>query len=308
MRISVPAYGQLCPSRLASAIFNAGTTNNCNPKSSKAQVALAVAASSRLLTTFWTRIIRPAPRVLPVLILITALLPLASLKAISPESKREAQDQIRLLAGMLQEMPRRMELQAIDLFESKRDYYTRAPSTDLSIIDYAYRSPEGPEFLEEMQILNRWVDPEVSYHRCLMIHTSFDIPGKQVYQVLLRHPVHLEGELFRLSLWVHAHDQKHSLSALFLDPAGREVEVPLGALTWKGWKRITINMPAGQFRKGKDHRIRSGGQFRGFLIRSHPHEEQGPVSIMIDNLLILKDMRKLMYPGAEIEDSWGEKE
>tara|TARA_B100001939_G_scaffold348210_1_gene374120 strand:+ start:51879 stop:52655 length:777 start_codon:yes stop_codon:yes gene_type:complete len=241
------------------------------------------------------------------LLLFASVTPARNLQAISPESKQEALDQIRVLSGLLQEMPRRMKLQAIDLFESKRDYYTRAPSTDLSIIDYAYRSPEGPEFLEEMDILNRWVDPESSYHRCLMIHTSFDVPGKQVYQVLLRHPVDLDGELFRLSLWVHAQDQKHSLSALFLDPHGRKVEVPLGALTWKGWKRITVNMPASQFRRGKDNRVRSGGKFRGFLIRSHPHEEQGPVSIMVDNLLILKDMQKLMYPGAEIEDSWGEK-
>lgn len=233
-------------------------------------------------------------------------LPGKQIGSISPESKKDAREQIRLLEGMLEEMPRRMELQAIDLFESKRDYYTRAPSTDLSIIEYAYRSPDGPEFLEEIQILNQRVQPDVTYHRCLLVHTSFDVPGKQIYQVLLRNPVPLEGELFRLSLWVHAQNQKHSLSALFLDPRGREVEVPLGALVWEGWKRITVNLPAAQFRKGKDHRIRAGGQFKGFLIRSHPHEQDGPVSVMIDNLLVLKDMRKLRYPGAEIEDSWGE--
>lgn len=228
------------------------------------------------------------------------------LSAISPESRQEAQDQIRLLRGILQEMPDRMELQHLDLFESRRDYFARAPSTDLSVIDYAYRSPEGEEFLQEMQILRDHTDPEASYHRSLMIHTTFDIPGKQIYQVLLRHPVPMEGEPVRLSLWVHAQNQKHSLSALFLDPRGKPVEVPLAALTWKGWKRITVNMPARHFRTGRDRRIRAGGKFRGFVIRSHPLEEQGPIAIMIDNLIVLKDMQKIKYPGAEIRDTWGE--
>tara|TARA_Y100001937_G_scaffold122287_2_gene182642 strand:+ start:190470 stop:191387 length:918 start_codon:yes stop_codon:yes gene_type:complete len=249
-------------------------------------------------------------RAKPTVLLSVALsfllaVPAFTISAISPESKREAQDQIRLLSGILEEMPERMRLESIDMFESERDYYTRAPSTDLSIIDYVYRSPDGAEFLEEMELLKSKVDPEASYHRSLMIHTSFDVPGKQLYQVLLRHPVPLEGELIRLSLWVHGQDQKHSLSALFLDPRGKEVEVPLGALAFKGWKRITVNLPAGQFRRGRDMRIRPGGKFRGFLIRSHPQEEAGPVSIMVDNVLVLKDMRKLMYPGAEIQDTWG---
>lgn len=224
----------------------------------------------------------------------------------TPESRKDALDQIRLLSGILTEMPDRMELQSLDLFESKRDYYTRAPSTDLSVIDYAYRSPEGEEFKEEMDLLKQKVDPEASYQRCLMIHTSFDIPGKQVYQVLLRHPVPMRGEPVRLSAWIHAQNQKHTLSALFFDPRGRPVEVPLAALTWQGWKRITVNLPARQFRSKRDRRIPAGGKFRGFLIRSHPLEEAGPVSIMIDNLLVLKDMQKIIYPGAEIQDTWGD--
>lgn len=248
----------------------------------------------------------PAARALRTSLLLAGLLLSLTAATASPENRKEALDQIRLLSGILQEMPERMELQFLDLFESKRDYYTRAPSTDLSVIDYAYRSPEGEEFKEEMDLLQK-VDPAASYHRCLLIHTSFDVPGKQVYQVLLRHPVPMRGEPVRLSVWIHAQNQKHGLSALFTDPRGRPVEVPLGALTWKGWKRISVNLPGRQFRSQRDRRIPAGGTFRGFLIRSHPLEDAGPVSVMIDNLTVLKDMQKILYPGAEINDTWGDR-
>ena len=219
-------------------------------------------------------------------------------------SEIEAADQVRVLSGILQEMPDRMKLKVLDLFEEKRDYYTRAPSTDLSIIEYAYRAPDSDAFTKEMDLLQS-IRTDATSKRCLLVQTSFSVPGKQVFQILLRHPLHIEGGLARLSVWIHSPDSLNAISVLMRNPRGQRVEVRLGALAWKGWKRITVNLPADRFRTGKDQRYKSGGSFEGFLIRSHPLEEAGPMSIMIDNLLLLTDQSKLMYPGAEIDDNWG---
>lgn len=214
----------------------------------------------------------------------------------------DALGQVKLLDWILSEKPRSYRLLLADSFENIRPWRPRAASTQLSDVRFVYKTPVGRAFEREKLIIDGFT--KTNHEQSLFIHTSFDVPGRQVYWLRPDIEVRLPGKLFRASLWVHSNSYLHRLVLLFENANGKEVRVSAGSLYWKGWRRLDLQLPQSLFKRGRRAKNRYLHKFTGFLIISHPRADPGDVALLLDNLIVLTDIREFRYPGVEYSDNW----
>lgn len=240
---------------------------------------------------------------LPAIALAISLLSAGGLMGTEFPKPYDADGQVKFLDQLLAEFSGRIRLLPVDLFEGEIQYRPRAASTDLCDIRSLELGPQSEASVAEGAVIAKYAKADASFERSLFIHTSFNIPG-QTLRIMPHNRIQLRGQLLRVSLWIHSKSYRHSLSLMFVNTDGREVEVPVGQLTWEGWRRIDLRLPRSLYQRGKRLEMRYLRHFDGFLIRSAQPEEPGNLAIMIDNLLVLSDFGELNYPGIEILDEW----
>ena len=218
-------------------------------------------------------------------------------KAYDPEG------QVNYISQFMKEFSDRYSLQLADGFERDILYSPRANSTDLSDIRFLFKTPDKKAFENEKLLILEYAAKDASFERSLFIHTSFNIPG-QNFHLIPHKALILKGQLIRASVWIHSNNTMNSLSLLFNNASGKDVEVNLGRLNWNGWKRIDVQLPASLYRRGKNYATRYRHSFTGFLIRSPTGRDTQNATLMIDNLLVMSDIKELSYPGNEILDDW----
>ena len=233
-------------------------------------------------------------------LLIILLHPLRAAEFPEPH---DMEGQVRFLDEFLTQFKDSFQLHLVDSFEQELLYSPRANSTDLSDIRFLFKTPDKNAFEMEKNIIQKHIKKEISFERSLFIHTSFNLSG-QHFQLLSHRPVALTGQLFRASLWVHSNHTYNTLSLLFNNAEGREIEVNLGRMNWFGWRRIDVRLPASLYRRGRNFQTRYRHSFKGFVIRSPTGRDPENASILIDHLLVLSNVKELSYPGAEILDNW----
>lgn len=211
--------------------------------------------------------------------------------------------QVRILRAILKEQSPRYRLLPVDLFESKQSYKTRANSSMLDDRRYVFKKPEHSAFQLEMRLIRRY-QPAAGAERSLFIHTAFEIPGRQAYQLLLTKSVILPGQLTRASIWVYSNHYAHRLDFLFQNANGARIRVHGPTLSWYGWRRLELDLPASLYHRGHriDHRYKHS--FLGFVIQSSSRARAGAINIGLDNFLIMSDFQELNYPGTEFDDIW----
>lgn len=213
----------------------------------------------------------------------------------------DALGQVRLLDYLLSGEDGRYRLLVADSFEG-RPWAARAASNPLAQVSYIYKTPDNEAFKREQSLLETYTRD--GFRQSLFIHTSFETPGRESFWIRPATPVKLEGQLLRCSLWVHSEGYLHTLVLLFRNADGQKVNVDLGGLHWKGWRRIDVQLPPALFRRGRGATNRYTHQLTGILIRSHPLSEPGDVALMLDHLLVVSDVAEFRYPGFEYRDAW----
>lgn len=246
------------------------------------------------------RVMHPFRRI-PAIIFIAVLHAVPGFSAELPDPE-DAEGMIRFWTGLFRELPERYSLTVIDAFEQKTLYFARGNSADHSDVRFLFRKPDRPGYSEEAEMIQNFSRSGFSDERSLFIHTSFNIPG-QHFNLYADRPIPVTGRPVRVSLWVHSNLTKNSLSLLFTDSHGKLKEVPVRTLYWKGWKRLDVALPR-ELYDPKLHAQKSRLSFRGFIVRSPSGSEAKSVSLMIDNLLVLTDIRGIQYPGGEFLDEW----
>lgn len=190
----------------------------------------------------------------------------------------------------------------VDTFEKDRLYFSRANSSDHVDVRFLFKKPEHPGFIKEMNMIHTFGSSGAESERSLFINTSFNIPG-QIFMLNADRPIHLKGRPVRASIWINSNKTRNSLSLIFYSSSGKEIEVPVKTLFWKGWKRIDIALPETLY-NDKYHTEKSRLSFKGFVIRSPSGSETESVSILMDNFLVLSDISGLQYSGSEYADEW----
>ncbi|EHQ05958.1 MAG: hypothetical protein F9K24_14185 [Leptonema illini] len=193
----------------------------------------------------------------------------------------------------------RYRILTVEPFED-RPYRPYAPSTELADIRYLYDSSDEEAFRFESMLTGQ----ERESRRSLLVMTSFTVPGRQIFQFKPIEPIRIEGQPYRLAVWVRSQEYLHRLEFLFRNADGRLIRVDAGRLYWKGWRRLDLTLPAELHRMGRRITHRTGAAFEGIVIYSHPKSDPGAISLQFDSLLILSDFSGLRYPGGEVVDEW----
>ena len=254
------------------------------------------------LISFFTR--NSARLVIALLFTLLLFVFFGPLRASEIPRPYDAEGQLAVLEGYLAAKPDRYRLLVLDTFENLRPYDSHASSSALDDIRFVYRSPENRAFRQEKDMVTAFGTGEISFEQCLFVHTSFELPGQQVFEFRPRVTVPFHGQPVRVSVWIHSQMYRHRLALLFENADSRPVRVDAGYLNWNGWRRVSLELPAELHRRGRGPGKPFGGKFMGFLIESSPNSEAGDVALMFDDLLLLTDMGQLQYPGSEISDTW----
>ncbi len=225
------------------------------------------------------------------------------------------------LGQFLRENSPRYRLIEGDLFEKQRAYQAYAPSNMLAQLRYVpSTSQDKPEaFIKEIELLSKHLKQSQKditadqkqgsrFTKSLSVQTAFQFPGKENFVFYAKPPIHFTDALIQASLWIHSQKYPHCLVLLFQNSRGRKVRVSTGPLLWQGWRRISIDLPHSLATfprvKATDKQKHS---FLGFMIQSLSWARAGRVALQIDNFLFLSHIREPVYPGSEIEDTWGRK-
>ena len=260
-----------------------------------------------MLSFYLPRLARSAPlRIILYFFLLLSVLPpgLTFLFAAPLPKPYDALGQVVRLDWSMSVNPD-FRLLVVDTFEKQRPWKARETTRPLNDVRFIYKSPSGEAFNRERQILdNLPLGVELGYEQSLLVHSAFELPGKESYLLIPREKLRLHGQLHSASLWVHSNMYLHRLFLLFVNADGRKVTVDAGLLNWHGWRRLSIKLPPSLFRRGRRATRRYTHFFTGFLIKSHPRQDAGDFALQFDNFLILSDFRELKGGGMEYQDSW----
>jgi hypothetical protein len=199
---------------------------------------------------------------------------------------------VQILKKTLSSGSERFILIPAELFEQDRIWRVYNPSTALNIISFTEKTPSGPVFTEENDLIKSFY-PSYNSRYSLMIHTSFEHPGTEQFRMIPSHEILLPETILRLSVWVHSESYAHRLILLFEDSRQKEIRVNLGSLDFKGWKRIEKNLPAElstYFYHGRPNGRQS--RLKAVIIESGSSEKRGDATILLDSLLILGEKDK----------------
>lgn len=241
------------------------------------------------------------------LLLVSALvLPVFSsrgLRANAYPPPYDARGRVLALEALLNTQGDRYSLTVLEPFEALRQYRPHAPSTELAEARYVYQTPDVPGFAEELRIVEAFGENQTN-NQSLLLQCSFTSPGRQHFEIRPSEPLRINGQPYRLSLWIHSQSYRHRIEFIFRNADGQTVRVDGGPLNWKGWRRLDLTLPARLYRAGRRVNHRFGAQLDAIVIHSHPGEEPGAMALLLDQLLVLTDMQLLKYPGGGIVDSW----
>ncbi len=216
---------------------------------------------------------------------------------------------LELFTNALKEKNNQYRLLKGAFFEKMPEYIAHAPSNMLVDIRYISKTPASGAskalFLRESEMIKMYLDKKVSFKKSLFIQNAFQTPRTEQLYLKTRKAIFLRARLLSASLWVHSQNYPHHLILVFQNSRNKRVEVSAGKLNWHGWRRLHIKLPQVHFPMGRLVRSDSQHQFLGFKIKAGSYFKNGNFSIILDNFLILGDMKELNYPGAEIEDVWG---
>jgi hypothetical protein len=201
-----------------------------------------------------------------------------------------------------------LHLQIIDDFESNQ-YFVFDPPTPLHQLEVVYKNPELSRnkeikraFQLEQVLVGGWGKTK-TFDKSLMFYYNVDIPGKQNFRLIPKDTIFIYGQPIRYSLWIHSKNYSDKLYLVF-KIGNKEFNVFIAQLNWTGWKRIENQLPKNFFYLPKLNKPPHYYQFRGFFIQTISNSETGNREILLDHLLILSDVKKLQYPGAEILDNF----
>lgn len=216
----------------------------------------------------------------------------------------DPEGQIKRWDGLLALKPTNYDLAVVDMFEGAIPYQSRAATAALEDVRFLYRKPDDKAYRQEMDMVSGWASGEVGFEKSLFLHTSFQLPGRQHYHLRPERPVRIDGQLIRASIWIHSSASRHAFSLVFKSVRGREVRVPVTYLNYHGWKRHDVALPVELYHRSQRADNRYAHYFTGFLIESHPLADSGDFAIMLDNFLVLSDIKEFAYPGYEQADVW----
>jgi hypothetical protein len=125
-------------------------------------------------------------------------------------------------------------------------------------------------------------------------------------------PIVFEGRTKALSVWVWGANFNYYFEAHLEDHRGITHVLPLGDLTFEGWKNLTIEIPPGIPQAEQYIPKLRRLKLVKFMVWTRPDERVSGFYMYLDQIKILTDLFETRYDGDELEDPqkiqeiWGE--
>lgn len=129
------------------------------------------------------------------------------------------------------------------------------------------------------------------------------VPAKNGENGLEPYEIPFKGNIHRLDMWVWGAGYYYDMEILVRDCHGRVHTLPVGNLAFKGWKNLSVSIPANVLQSSRYLGNRNVLNFVAFRIRTRPTEQVDDFYFFIDEFKALTNVFIDSYDGYELTDA-----
>jgi hypothetical protein len=195
----------------------------------------------------------------------------------------------------------------VEQFEDPGLWYGSIPG-DVGIITLSLREGK-PKELKETES-NERLESDARYNLppgkfVLGVKVHFYRRSISSFAIYPVRPIPIEGITKRISVWVIGRNFKHTLKVIIEDFFGIRHELTLGALTFKGWQKLTVTVPGTIMQEEYHYTSKAGIKVVGFKVDCDLMESYGTFYIYFDDLSAGTDLFAEEYRDEDdVPDNW----
>ncbi|MCW7495752.1 flagellar filament outer layer protein FlaA [Leptospira levettii] len=199
-------------------------------------------------------------------------------------------------------------LYLVEDFEGERPWDFYRVDSFLAETQFAASVAKSDAFLEESKLLKESGYPNLQNQTSFLVQSYVENPRLDHWEIRPKEPVLLPlGMPIQGILWVYSEGHHINLSMGLSQKKSKDLYFDLGTLNFVGWRRLEfkITLP-----KENTRLIQSMSfpiSFASFRLKSLASQKKGEFHLYFDNLCFVIDKRTFSYPGAEVNDTWGNK-
>ncbi|MCG6148541.1 flagellar filament outer layer protein FlaA [Leptospira levettii] len=199
-------------------------------------------------------------------------------------------------------------LYLVEDFEGERPWDFYRVDSFLAETQFAASVSKSDAFLEESKLLKESGYPNLQNQTSFLLQSYVENPRLDHWEIRPKEPVLLPlGMPIQGILWVYSEGHHINLSMGLSQKKSKDLYFDLGTLNFVGWRRLEfkITLP-----KENTRLIQSMSfpiSFASFRLKSLASQKKGEFHLYFDNLCFVIDKRTFSYPGAEVNDTWGNK-
>ncbi|MCW7464179.1 flagellar assembly protein FlaA [Leptospira levettii] len=199
-------------------------------------------------------------------------------------------------------------LYLVEDFEGERPWDFYRVDSFLAETQFAASVSKSDAFLEESKLLKESGYPNLQNQTSFLVQSYVENPRLDHWEIRPKEPVLLPlGMPIQGILWVYSEGHHINLSMGLSQKKSKDLYFDLGTLNFVGWRRLEfkITLP-----KENTRLIQSMSfpiSFASFRLKSLASQKKGEFHLYFDNLCFVIDKRTFSYPGAEVNDTWGNK-
>ncbi|MCW7492925.1 flagellar filament outer layer protein FlaA [Leptospira sp. 2 VSF19] len=199
-------------------------------------------------------------------------------------------------------------LYLVEDFEGERPWDFYRVDSFLAVTQFAASVPKSEAFLQETTLLKETGYPKLQNQTSFLLQSYVENPRLDHWEVRPKEPILLPlGMPIQGILWVYSEGHHINLSLGLSQKKSKDLYFDLGTLNFVGWRRLefSISLP-----KENTRLIQSMSfpiSFASFRLKSLSSQKKGEFHLYFDNLSFVIDKRTFIYPGSEVNDTWGNK-
>lgn len=235
------------------------------------------------------------------------LLSFASLLSLPRPQDPDELGRVQILKSALA-MDTHYLLYLVEDFEGERAWDFYRVDSFLAETQFAASVSKSDAFLEESKLLKESGYPNLQNQTSFLVQSYVENPRLDHWEIRPKEPVLLPlGMPIQGILWVYSEGHHINLSMGLSQKKSKDLYFDLGTLNFVGWRRLEfkITLP-----KENTRLIQSMSfpiSFASFRLKSLASQKKGEFHLYFDNLCFVIDKRTFSYPGAEVNDTWGNK-
>lgn len=199
-------------------------------------------------------------------------------------------------------------LYLVEDFEGERPWSFYRVDSFLADTQFAAKITKSEAFQEESNLLKESGYPNLQNQTSFLLQSYVENPRLDHWEIRPKDPILLPlGIPIQGILWVYSEGHHINLSMGLSQKKSKDLYFDLGTLNFVGWRRLEfkINLPRENTRLIQSMSFPIS--FASFRLKSLASQNKGEFHLYFDNLSFVIDKRTFSYPGAEVNDTWGNK-